>query len=68
LEGLEIENLGIFYDHLVILMQFSSYLLWASSIFSRFGMLNQDETGNPGGKKLYACQGNWVQFLINLDQ
>jgi hypothetical protein len=53
LEGLAMENLGIFYDHLDyfraignILWPFGIFLvIWF--IFSRFGILDQEKSGNP---------------------
>jgi hypothetical protein len=53
LEGLAMENVGIFYVHLV---HFTAiwYILWPFGIFkvilvyfSRFGMLHQEKSGNP---------------------
>jgi hypothetical protein len=53
LEGLQIENDGIFYEHLVHFMVFC-YILWSWGIvrgnlvnISRFGILFQEKSGNP---------------------
>jgi hypothetical protein len=54
LEGLAIEDDGIFYRHLVLFKDFC-YILWIFGIvrgnlvyFSRFGRLHQEKSGNPG--------------------
>jgi hypothetical protein len=51
--GLEIENLGIFYEHLVYFTVIGS-ILWPFGIFvviwyifPRFGMLYQEKSANP---------------------
>jgi hypothetical protein len=53
LEGLALEDVGIFYGHLVHFMVFC-YILWTLGIvpgnlvyFSRFGILYQEKSGNP---------------------
>jgi hypothetical protein len=53
LEGLAMENLGIFYDHLVYFRPIGS-ILWSFGIFvviwyisPHFGILYQDKSGNP---------------------
>jgi hypothetical protein len=55
LEGLALENLGIFYGHLVYFTAIGNILwhlvyfvvIWY--IFPRFGILDQEKSGNPGG-------------------
>jgi hypothetical protein len=53
LEGLEIENLGIFYDHLVYFTAIGNILrpfgLFCGHLvyFPRFGMLYDEKSGNP---------------------
>jgi hypothetical protein len=49
------EDVGIFYGHLVHIMVFC-YIFWTFGIvrgnlvyFSRFGILYQEQTGNPAG-------------------
>jgi hypothetical protein len=56
LEGLAIENVGILYDHLVLLKDIW-YSLWPFGIFygylayfSRFGKLYQEKSGNPAAE------------------
>jgi hypothetical protein len=51
--GLAIENLGIFYEHVVYFTAIGN-ILWPFGIFcghlvyfSRFGMLCQEKSGNP---------------------
>jgi hypothetical protein len=61
LEGLATENLGIFYDHLVYFTAIGNVLhmaiwyiyfavIWC--IFPRFGILDQEKSGNPARKVL----------------
>jgi hypothetical protein len=49
------ENLGVFYDHLVYFTAIGN-ILWPfgifCGIFSRFGILDQEKSGNPGS---YEC-------------
>jgi hypothetical protein len=52
--GLAMENLGIFYDHLVYFAAIGN-ILWPYGIFvviwyiiPRFGTLDQEKSGNPG--------------------
>jgi hypothetical protein len=54
LEGLAMEDVGIFYGHLAHFTVFC-YILWTFDIvrgnsvyFSRFGILHQEKSGNPG--------------------
>jgi hypothetical protein len=55
LEGLGMENVGIFYDHLIHILPFGIYLgmrkfgiLCGHLVyFSRFGKLFEDKSGNP---------------------
>jgi hypothetical protein len=43
------ENVGLFYDHLVYFTMAIWYILWQFSIFfPRFGILAQEKSGNPG--------------------
>jgi hypothetical protein len=53
-EGLAMEDVGIFYGHLVHFTVFC-YILWTFGIvrgnlvhFSRFGILYQEKSGSPG--------------------
>jgi hypothetical protein len=65
LEGLRIENVGIIYGHLVYFTAIW-YILWPFGnllvIFSRFGILCQEKSGNPvsdsklPGQVQPACQ------------
>jgi hypothetical protein len=55
LEGLAMEDVGIFYDHFVYFTA-KWYILWPFGavcghlvyIFPRFGMLYREKSGNPG--------------------
>jgi hypothetical protein len=54
LDGLEMEDVGIFYGHLVQFTVFC-YILWTFGIvrghmvyFSRLSILYQEKSGNPG--------------------
>jgi hypothetical protein len=50
LEGLALEDGGTFYGHLVHFAVFC-YILWTFdnlAYFSRFGILYQEKSGNPG--------------------
>jgi hypothetical protein len=53
LQGLAIENLGIFYDHLVYFTAIGNILgpfgIFCGHLVS-FGMLYQEKSGNPGRK------------------
>jgi hypothetical protein len=58
MEGLAMEDDGIFYGHLVHFTVFC-YILWTFGIvrgklvyFSRFGILCQEKSGNPAAEKL----------------
>jgi hypothetical protein len=66
LEGLALEDVGIFYGHLVHYTVFC-YILWTSVTvrgnlvhFSRFGILDKEKFGNPGfdgsGALIAACE------------
>jgi hypothetical protein len=53
LEGFAIEDVGIFYEHLVHFTVFC-YILWTFGLnrgnlvyFARFGILFQEKSGNP---------------------
>jgi hypothetical protein len=46
---------GIFYGHLVYFMAILVYFLVIWHIFSRFGMLHQEKSGNPGSD-VKACR------------
>jgi hypothetical protein len=57
LDGLAMEHLGIFYDHLIYFTAIEN-ILWAFGIFCgnllyfpRFGILHQEKSGNPGEGK-----------------
>jgi hypothetical protein len=60
MEGLAMEDVGIFYGHLVHFTDFC-YILWTFGIvcgnliyFSRFGILYEEKSGNPEQKtKIY---------------
>jgi hypothetical protein len=66
------ENLGIFYDHLVYFTAIGNiffhlvYFMVIWYIFPRFGILYQEESGNPG-PKINSCHLWWLRevFLIN---
>jgi hypothetical protein len=49
------EDVGVFYGHLVVQFTVICYILWTFGIvcgnlvyFSRFGILYQEKSGNPG--------------------
>jgi hypothetical protein len=60
LEGLELEDVGIFYGHL-------EYILWPVGIFygrlvifPRFGTLHKEKSGNPGPNQLHILCWNII--------
>jgi hypothetical protein len=71
-EGLAMENLGIFYDHLDYFRAIGN-ILWPFGIFCgnwyifpRFGILDQEKSGNPDVPFMFwgRCYGhNFLRFF-----
>jgi hypothetical protein len=66
LESLAIEDVGIFYGHLVHFKVFC-YILWTFGIvrgslayFSRFGILYEEKSGNPD----HALAGGAMRTMV----
>jgi hypothetical protein len=61
LTGLAIENIGIFFDHLVYFTAIGNiygYLLWSFGIyFPVLGILFEEKSGNTGVKALRSMPG-----------
>jgi hypothetical protein len=64
------EDVGIFYGHLVYFTEIR-YILWPFGtlygylvdIFSRFGMLCQKKSGNPGGQLSFASNSLYFSLF-----
>jgi hypothetical protein len=72
LERLAMEDIGIFYGHLVHFTAFC-YILWTFGIvrgnlvyFSRFGILYQEKSGNPGQKEDEKMDGSKASVFLQL--
>jgi hypothetical protein len=70
LEGVAIANLGIFYDHLVYFTAIGN-ILWPYGIFvviwyifSRFGILDKEKSGNPAQKPFIEAQHEFLQTAL----
>jgi hypothetical protein len=64
--GLAIENLCLFYEHLVYFTAIG-YNLWSFGIylFPRFGMFYQEKSGNPGTGEcliLFSVGSGWMRL------
>jgi hypothetical protein len=70
LEGLAIENLGIFYDHLVYFTAIGNifghlvYFVVILYIFPRFGILYQEKSGNPVAESFVKGHFEKVESLL----
>jgi hypothetical protein len=66
LEGLGVENFGKFYGHLIYFIAIW-YIFVICGIFSRFGMLYHEKSGNPAPERVegrkqvsYVCRKDGV--------
>jgi hypothetical protein len=63
LEGLRIENAGGFYDHLEYFTAIWTILRPLGNVvmFSRFGILCQEKSGNPDCEAFFRRKKAWVE-------
>jgi hypothetical protein len=74
LEGLAMEDVGVFYVHLVYFMAIW-YILWPFGIFyacfkyiPRFGELYQEKSGIPGESPSSDCEVNLHPIQLNFQR